>query len=91
MRNSWTGSELDQLEKQVSNFEFVAFKKKFDRSSDRKKAIKAAARVADDQNIRFILGGSIDYLLSRPELVNAAISKARDHIATLRANGPRLN
>lgn len=91
MRNSWTESELEQLELQVSEFERLAFDEKFATTGDRKKAIKVAAHAPNDGNMQYILGSSIDYLSLRPGLVRSAISKARDHIETLRANGPRLN
>lgn len=88
MHNCWKESELQQLEARVSEFEEAAFNKRFVKASDRKRAMRSAARASKDKEIQHILGRSIDYLSQRPELVHSAIFSARGHIDTLRLHGP---
>lgn len=79
---------LDQLLDQIAEFENCSFHRRFDSIPARKKAMKASMGNCNDDNLKSILRGSVDYISKRPELVRAAISKARAAVETLRENGP---
>ena len=78
---------LNQLLDQIAEYENCAFNRHFGNLATRKKAMIFAARSCDDDNLKNILGGAVGYFSNHPEWVRGAISKARDHIETLRFNG----
>lgn len=80
---------LDPLQAAIEAFHQAAFVTPFPTLAARKKAMLFAARSCPDLNIQNILGGSVDYLARRPELVRASISKAYAAVDTLRENGPK--
>lgn len=77
---------LDALRADIAAFHQAAFALPFPTLTDRKKAMQLASRACPDDNIRNILGGSIGFMATRPELVRAAIAKAYSAVETLREN-----
>lgn len=78
---------LTSLSEIINEFERAAFLQTYPNLKARKAAMRFATTLCGDQNLKDILAGSTDYIAKRPEQVRAAISKARGHIETLRANG----
>lgn len=72
---------------EIREFEECAFNRTFLNMTSRKKAMTISARNCSDDNIRYILASSVDYIGKHPDWVKEAIWKARNHIETLIASG----
>lgn len=79
---------FEALKANISEFHQAAFVAQSPNLPARKKAMLFAAHACPDLNIRNILGGSVDYISQRPELVRAAIARAYSAVETLRENSP---
>lgn len=80
----WTAERLIQIEADISAFERVAFESADMKLLERIKRMKFAARAICDENVRDILGRSVDYIAKHPEFVRRAIALARGHVLALR-------
>lgn len=84
-------SYISQIEASIMEFTEAAFVATSPNTNARKKAMKFAARACPDKNIASIMGGSIDWIATKPEHVRAAISRAKDALQTLKSNRPDLD
>lgn len=79
----WTAARLATLRADIDEFERLAFTAQFRSLNERKSAMSTTAQACNDDNIRGLLGGSIDYLAKHPEWIRSKISLAREHVQLL--------